>query len=157
MTRFDMAHRAYCMTIYKMHDLAACFLFVLFDNKHLFYLTTNNYFYSNSGYDEFMAFWDPQIETMNRKEMNDLQLKRLTKSVQTVYRNVPFYKKKFDAVGVKPQDIRSLSDISKLPMLTKQDFTDNYPYGLFAAPMEDIIRIHSSSGTTGKPKVVGYT
>ncbi|WP_338097168.1 hypothetical protein [Methanolapillus ohkumae] len=104
-----------------------------------------------------MAFWDPQIETMNRKEMNDLQLKRLTKSVQTVYRNVPFYKKKFDAVGVKPQDIRSLSDISKLPMLTKQDFTDNYPYGLFAAPMEDIIRIHSSSGTTGKPKVVGYT
>ncbi|WNY24837.1 Phenylacetate-coenzyme A ligase [Methanolapillus millepedarum] len=104
-----------------------------------------------------MTYWDSHIETMNRKEMNELQLKRLQNSAKTVYQNVPFYKKKFDELGVKPEDIKSLSDISKLPQTTKYDFTDNYPYGLFAAPMEDIIRIHSSSGTSGKPKVVGYT
>jgi phenylacetate-CoA ligase len=104
-----------------------------------------------------MKYWDSKIETMNRKEMNALQLKRLKKSARTVYNKVPFYKRKFDEMGVKPDDIRSLSDISKLPHTVKMDFADNYPYGLFAAPMEDIIRIHSSSGTTGKPKVVGYT
>jgi len=104
-----------------------------------------------------MKYWDSKIETMNRKEMNALQMKRLKKSVRTVYKNVPFYKRKFDELGIKPDDIRSLSDISKLPHTVKADFADNYPFGLFAAPMEDIIRIHSSSGTTGKPKVVGYT
>ncbi|MDV0447126.1 Phenylacetate-coenzyme A ligase [Methanosarcinaceae archaeon Ag5] len=104
-----------------------------------------------------MTYWDAHIETMNRKEMNELQLKRLQKSAKTVYQNVPFYRRRFDELGVKPEDIKTLADISKLPQTTKYDFTDNYPYGLFAAPMEDIIRIHSSSGTSGKPKVVGYT
>ncbi|WNY28405.1 Phenylacetate-coenzyme A ligase [Methanimicrococcus stummii] len=104
-----------------------------------------------------MKFWDPKIETMNRKEMEALQFKRLKKSVKTVYRNVPFYKRKFDDAGIKPEDIRSLSDVSKLPHTLRTDFTDNYPFGMFAVPMDDIIRIHSSSGTTGKPKVVGYT
>ena len=104
-----------------------------------------------------MKFWDPKIETMKKKEMQALQFKRLKKSVKTVYRNVPFYRRKFDEAGVKPDDIRSLADASKLPHTLRTDFTDNYPFGLFSAPMEDIIRIHSSSGTTGKPKVVGYT
>lgn len=104
-----------------------------------------------------MKFWDPKIETMNRKEMEKLQFKRLKKSVKTVYRNVSFYQCRFDEAGIKPDDIRSLSDISKLPHTLRTDFTDNYPFGLFAVPMDDIIRIHSSSGTTGKPKVVGYT
>ncbi|MDR2944991.1 MAG: phenylacetate--CoA ligase [Methanosarcinales archaeon] len=104
-----------------------------------------------------MKYWDPKIETMNRKEMQALQFKRLKKSLKTVYRNVPFYKRKFDEFGVKPDDIRSLADVSKLPHTLRTDFTDTYPFGLFAVPMDDIIRIHSSSGTTGKPKVVGYT
>lgn len=104
-----------------------------------------------------MKFWDPKIETMGRKEMEKLQFKRLKKSVKTVYRNVPFYKRRFDEAGIKPDDVRSLSDISKVPYTLKTDFTDNYPFGLFSVPMDDIVRIHSSSGTTGKPKVVGYT
>ncbi|MCL2549842.1 MAG: phenylacetate--CoA ligase [Methanimicrococcus sp.] len=104
-----------------------------------------------------MKYWDPKIETMQRKELGKLQFKRLKKSVKTAYRNVPFYKRKFDEMGIKPDDVRSLSDISKLPQTTRTDFADTYPFGLFAVPMEDIVRIHSSSGTTGKPKVVGYT
>jgi len=104
-----------------------------------------------------MKYWDPKIETMPRKEMDKLQFKRLKKSVKTAYRNVPFYKSKFDEMGLKPDDIRSLSDVSKLPHTTKFDFAANYPFGLFAVPLDDIVRIHSSSGTTGKPKVVGYT
>jgi len=104
-----------------------------------------------------MKYWDQKIETMKRKEMDALQFKRLKKSVKTVYRNVPFYKRRFDEAGVNPDDIRSLADVSKLPHTLRTDFTDNYPFGMFAAPMDDIVRIHSSSGTTGKPKVVGYT
>ncbi|MCL2863804.1 MAG: phenylacetate--CoA ligase [Methanimicrococcus sp.] len=104
-----------------------------------------------------MKFWDPKIETMRPKEMEKLQFKRLKKSVKAVYRNVPHYKRKFDEVGIKPDDVRSISDISKLPYTTKADFAESYPYGLFAVPMDEIVRIHSSSGTTGKPKVVGYT
>lgn len=104
-----------------------------------------------------MKYWDPKIETMHRKDMQALQFKRLKKSVKTVYKNVPFYRRKFDELGIKPDDIRSLADVPKLPHTLRTDFTDNYPFGLFAVPMDDIIRIHSSSGTTGKPKVVGYT
>ncbi|WNY23006.1 Phenylacetate-coenzyme A ligase [Methanimicrococcus hongohii] len=104
-----------------------------------------------------MKFWDQKIETMNRKEMEKLQFKRLKKAVKTVYRDVPFYKRKFDDAGAHPDDIRSLADASKLPYTLRSDFTDNYPFGMFAVPIDDIVRIHSSSGTTGKPKVVGYT
>ena len=104
-----------------------------------------------------MKYWDQKIETMKRKEMDALQFKRLKKAVRTVYKNVPFYKRRFDEAGINPDDIRSLADVSALPHTVKTDFTDNYPFGMFAVPMDDIIRVHSSSGTTGKPKVVGYT
>ncbi len=94
---------------------------------------------------------------MSREELEKLQSERLIKTVRRVYEKVPFYKKKFDEAGVSPKDIKSVADLSKLPFTTKQDMRDNYPYGLFAAPMKDICRIHASSGTTGKMTVVGYT
>jgi len=94
---------------------------------------------------------------MKREDLEKLQEERLKKLVKYVYDRVPFYKKKFDQAGVKPEDIKSLEDISKLPFTTKDDLRDNYPYGLFAVPMKEIIRIHASSGTTGKMTVVGYT
>ncbi|NLI62147.1 MAG: phenylacetate--CoA ligase [Methanosarcinaceae archaeon] len=100
---------------------------------------------------------DPKIEKMNRKDMKELQLKRLRKTVKTVYNRVPFYRKQLKEAGLRPDDIKDTSDINILPGTVKQDFTDNYPYGLFATDMDNIVRIHSSSGTTGKPKVVGYT
>ena len=96
-------------------------------------------------------------ETLSREEMNALQLERLKETVKRVYEKVEPYRKKMDAVGVKPEDIKSLSDLSKLPFITKQDMRDNYPFGLFAVPKEKLVRIHASSGTTGKPTVVGYT
>jgi len=92
-----------------------------------------------------------------REELRKIQLERLKETVQRVYHLVPFYRKKFDEAGVKPEDIKSLDDLHKLPFTTKQDLRDNYPFGLFAVPMEQVVRIHSSSGTTGKPTVVGYT
>jgi phenylacetate-CoA ligase len=92
-----------------------------------------------------------------REELRALQLERLRDTVQRAYHLVPFYRKKFDEAGVKPEDIKSLEDLQKLPFTTKQDLRDNYPFGLFAVPMEQVVRIHSSSGTTGKPTVVGYT
>ena len=92
-----------------------------------------------------------------REELQAIQLKRLKETVERVYHLVPFYRKKFDEAGVKPSDVRSLEDLKKLPFTTKQDLRDNYPFGLFAVPMEQVVRIHSSSGTTGKPTVVGYT
>ena len=102
-------------------------------------------------------FRDEKTEKMDRPSMKTLQLDRLKKAAKRVYANVPFYRQQFDAVGMKPDDIRSLDDIRKLPGTYKKDFADNYPFGLFAAPLDDIIRIHASSGTTGKPKIVGYT
>ncbi len=96
-------------------------------------------------------------ESMSREDLKKLQSERLIKTVNRVYDNVDFYKKKFDEAGVKPSDIRSVDDLHKLPFTTKQDLRDNYPYGLFAAPMKDIVRIHASSGTTGKMTVVSYT
>ena len=96
-------------------------------------------------------------ETLSRSEMEALQLERLKETVARVYENVPPYRKKMDDAGVKPSDIQSLKDLSKLPFVTKQDMRDNYPFGLFAVPKDKLLRIHASSGTTGKPTVVGYT
>lgn len=102
-------------------------------------------------------FFDSKIEQMGREEMRALQLKRLKKIVKYAYERVPFYKKKFDEIGLKPEDIKTLDDISKIPYTTKTDLRDNYPYGLLAVPMDDIVRVHASSGTSGKPTVVAYT
>lgn len=96
-------------------------------------------------------------ETMSRAEIEAVQLARLQETVARVYANVPAYRKKMEEAGVTPQEIRSLSDLQKLPFITKQDMRDNYPFGLFAVPKDDLVRIHASSGTTGKPTVVGYT
>lgn len=96
-------------------------------------------------------------ETLSREEMNALQLERLKETVARVYEKVEPYRKKMDEAGVKPEDIKSLADLAKLPFVTKQDMRDNYPFGLFAVPKEKLVRIHASSGTTGKPTVVGYT
>lgn len=101
--------------------------------------------------------WDKQGECLNRKDLRELQLERLKWTVDRVYRYVPYYKQAFDEAGVKPEDIKSLADIVRLPFTTKTALRDNYPYGLFASPLKDIVRIHASSGTTGKPIVVGYT
>lgn len=98
-----------------------------------------------------------EAETMPVEKLRELQSKRLADTVRRVYENVPFYRKKFDDAGISPSDIRTIEDISKLPFTVKQDLRDNYPYGLFAVPMEEIVRIHASSGTTGKQTVVGYT
>ena len=101
--------------------------------------------------------FNPAIETMERSEMEKLQLKRLQETVAYVYERVPMYRQRLDEMGVKPEDIKTLADIRKLPFTVKDDLRDNYPYGLFAVPMSEIVRIHASSGTTGKPTVVGYT
>ncbi len=102
-------------------------------------------------------YFNEEFETLPRAALEALQLKRLQAAVARVYANVPFYRHAFDAAGVKPEDITTLSDLRRLPFTTKQNMRDSYPYGLFAAPMEEIVRIHASSGTTGKPTVVGYT
>lgn len=94
---------------------------------------------------------------MSRDEMRALQSERLIELVDRVYHNVPFYRQRMDEIGVKPSDIKSIDDISLLPFTHKQDLRDNYPFGLFAVPMKDIVRVHGSSGTTGKPTTVGYT
>ncbi len=104
-----------------------------------------------------MTYWDKEKECMPREQLQKLQLRRLQETVYRAYAFVPAYKEKMDQVGVKPEDIKSIEDINKLPFTTKQDLRDNYPFGLFAVPMSDVVRIHSSSGTTGKPTVVGYT
>ena len=99
---------------------------------------------------------DP-IEIASRDEISTLQLQRLKWSLSHAYNNVPFYKASFDAAGVHPDDLKSLSDLGKFPFTVKSDLRDNYPFGMFAVPKTDIMRIHASSGTTGKPTVVGYT
>ncbi|AKB25071.1 Phenylacetate-coenzyme A ligase [Methanosarcina sp. MTP4] len=104
-----------------------------------------------------MKYWQPKYETMGHAEMKELQLKRLKNSVKLVYDNVPFYRQKFKEAGVTPDDIKTLEDVRKLPYTRKTDLRDNYPFGLFAASQDDIVRIHASSGTSGKPTVVGYT
>ena len=96
-------------------------------------------------------------ETMPRAQIEALQLERLQETVHRVYEKVPAYRKKMDDAGIKPEDVKTLKDLSKLPFVTKQDMRDNYPFGLFAVPKDELVRIHASSGTTGKPTVVGYT
>lgn len=98
-----------------------------------------------------------EFETLPREAISAIQLKRLKATLEKVYATVPFYRKRFDEAGVAPSDIRSLTDLEKIPFTTKQDLRDNYPYGLFSVPMENVVRIHASSGTTGSPTVVGYT
>ena len=99
---------------------------------------------------------DP-IELASRDEISSLQLQRMKWSVRHAYNNVPFYKQKFDSVGVHPDHLVGLEDIKKFPLTTKQDLRDNYPFGMFAVPRSEVSRVHASSGTTGKPTVVGYT
>jgi phenylacetate-CoA ligase len=94
---------------------------------------------------------------MDREELRSLQLERLKETVARVYNRVPFYRAAMDKAGVRPEDIRTLADVSRLPFTDKTALRDNYPYGLFAAPVKEIVRLHASSGTTGKPTVVGYT
>ncbi|MDF2542982.1 MAG: paaK [Herbinix sp.] len=96
-------------------------------------------------------------ETLSRKEMEELQLIRLKETVTRIYEKVPAYRDKMDLVGLKPEDIQSLKDLARLPFTNKQDLRDNYPFGLFTVPKKDLVRVHASSGTTGKPTVVGYT
>ena len=97
------------------------------------------------------------IETASIDELQNLQLERMQWSLQHAYNNVPFYKKSFDASGVRPEDLRQLSDLSRFPFTKKTDLRDNYPFGMLATPMEKVVRIHASSGTTGKPTVVAYS
>jgi phenylacetate-CoA ligase len=101
--------------------------------------------------------YNMEFETLPREALEAIQLRRLKQTVERVYATVPFYRKQFDKAGVKPEHIKSLDDLRRLPFTTKQDLRDNYPFGLFAVPMENVVRIHASSGTTGKPTVVGYT
>ena len=102
-------------------------------------------------------YWNKTIETMAYAEMQQLQTKRLSAVVEYMYRQVPFYRERMHQRGLLPEDVTTLSDISKLPFTEKQDMRNNYPYGLFAVPPSEIVRIHASSGTTGKATVVGYT
>lgn len=103
-----------------------------------------------------MKYWQKE-ETMSLEEKRALQGERLIKTVNRVYNNVPFYNKKMKEIGIEPGDIKGIDDLKNLPFTTKQDLRDHYPYGLFAAPMKEVVRIHASSGTTGQPTVVGYT
>ncbi len=104
-----------------------------------------------------MQYWNPTYECMARDKMTEVQTKRLIDTVKKVYNNVPFYRSKMQKAGIEPGDIKSLDDLKKLPFTKKQDLRDTYPYGMFAVPMSEIVRIHASSGTTGKQTVVGYT
>ena len=101
--------------------------------------------------------FSPEIETAKREDIRALQLERLKKIVAYAYERVPMYRQRFDAIGLKPEHIRTLEDIRHIPYTTKDDLRDHYPYGMFAVPMKKIIRLHASSGTTGKPVVNGYT
>lgn len=101
--------------------------------------------------------WNKKFETLERPDLEALQLQRLKRIVRKVYEAVPYYREKMDEAGIRPQHIKSLKDLNKLPFTTKDDLRKNYPFGLFAVPFDEVVRIHASSGTTGKPTVVGYT
>ena len=102
-------------------------------------------------------YWEEEMETLPRVGLESIQLKRLQHLVARVYKTVAPYREKMDAAGVKPEDIQSLDDLAKLPFTVKEDLRENYPFGLFTVPMDQVVRVHASSGTTGKPTVVGYT
>ena len=101
--------------------------------------------------------WEPQCECMDRAELEQLQLERLEATLTRVIRHVPFYKRRFEEIGFDPDEFRSLDDLRRLPVTTKADLRENHPYGLFAVPLRDIVRVHASSGTTGLSTAVGYT
>lgn len=103
------------------------------------------------------SYWDAHHETMSRDQLAEIQTKRLKALVERVYTSVPFYRQAFQEKGITPGDIKTLEDLKNLPFTTKQDLRDTYPFGLFAVPRSEIVRMHASSGTTGKPIVVGYT
>lgn len=102
-------------------------------------------------------YWNENMECATKDEMRALQSFRLSQTVRKVYNNVPYYRERMEKAGITPDDIHSVEDLKKLPFTMKQDLRDTYPYGLFAVPMEDVVRVHASSGTTGKQIVVGYT
>ncbi len=102
-------------------------------------------------------YWQPESECIDREELQQLQLERLESTLSRVYMNVPFYRKKFDEAGFNPDNLRTLEDLRKLPFTTKNDLRENYPYGLFAVPLREVVRVHASSGTTGMSTVVGYS
>ncbi len=104
-----------------------------------------------------MNYWNKDMETLPMEKLRELQLERLKAIVKYAYERVPFYRKKFDEVGIKPEDIKSLEDIRYIPFTSKADLREVYPFGMFALPLSEIVEIHSSSGTTGKPVVMGYT
>ena len=104
-----------------------------------------------------IEYWNPQVERMPVDELKELQEQKLKELVHYVYQHSPFYRKKFDDAGVKPEDIKTLDDVKKLPFTYKQDLRDTYPTGMFCVPNEQLVRFHVSSGTTGKPTIVGYT
>ncbi|MGL6298800.1 MAG: phenylacetate--CoA ligase family protein, partial [Methanobacteriaceae archaeon] len=101
--------------------------------------------------------WNEEIECMSRNDLEELQLKRLQETVKIAYNKVPYYNKKYTNANVFPEDIECLSDIEKLPFTTKDDLRESYPFGMFAVSRKEIVEVHSSSGTTGKPVVSGYT
>jgi phenylacetate-CoA ligase len=102
-------------------------------------------------------YWDEKHETMSLDEMQKVQLGHLRSTLERVYEKIPFYKKAFDTRGVKPSDLKRLADISKFPFTVKNDLRDNYPFGLCTVPMAELVRVHASSGTTGKPITGPYT
>ncbi len=102
-------------------------------------------------------YWDEEIETLPRVGLESIQLRRLQHLVARVYKTVAPYRKKMEEAGIRPEDIKGLADLAKLPFTVKDDLRDNYPFGLFTVPLEEVVRVHASSGTTGKPTVVGYT
>jgi phenylacetate-CoA ligase len=102
-------------------------------------------------------YWEAEMETLPRAGLESIQLRRLQHLIERVYRTVEPYRRKMDAAGVKPEDIRSLADLARLPFTLKEDLRDNYPFGMFTVPLDEVVRVHASSGTTGKPTVVGYT
>ncbi len=104
-----------------------------------------------------MNYWSQAEETRSRDELQQIQLERLRKTMRRVYDAVPFYRERLKALGAEPEDFKSLEDLRRFPFTTKAELQENYPYSMFAVPMDDIVRIHASSGTTGRPTVVGYT
>ena len=104
-----------------------------------------------------MKMWEPEYECMKREDLSRLQLERLKAALDRVCQQVPFYRQSFDRLKLHPEEIKSLEDLKRLPFTSKADLRDSYPYGMFAVPLREVVRIHSSSGTTGKPTVVGYT
>ncbi|HQH13340.1 MAG TPA: phenylacetate--CoA ligase, partial [Candidatus Sumerlaeota bacterium] len=101
--------------------------------------------------------WNREFESMPREDILQMQIERLQSTLNRAYKNVPYYKKLFDKHDIIPEEVNSFEDLRKIPFTTKATLRENYPYGMFAVPLREVVRIHSSSGTTGKPTVVGYT